>query len=185
MKEEGYEIHHIIPRCMEGEDEEFNLVKLSYKEHLLAHKLLAKIFFDNKKLQYAVNAMLIEHPDREKQRQHMRDHNPMFDMSTRKKMSETRKAKFAEGKLTPRNLTDREKRMHSERMKKHNPMTKEPWKNHTASPVRVYYKDKSTKDFLYMKEITLITGVPYDTLKYMSRNGCGSPKWGIERLEKL
>lgn len=64
-------------------------------------------------------------------------------------------------------------------------MTKEPWKNHTAKPVKVYYTDGTEKEFLYMKEITLNTGIPYATLKYISRNQCGSPKWGIERIEKL
>lgn len=184
-KESGHEIHHIIPRCLGGEDEEFNLVKLSYREHLIAHKLLAKIFSDNEKLQYAVGAMLIRYPDREKHRKHMKHHNPMFSKDTRKKMSSTRKTKFASGELTPRELTKKERKMHSDRMKESNPMTNEPWKNHTASPVRVYYTDGTQKDFLYMKEIFLITGVPYGTLKYMSRNNKGSPKWGIERIEKL
>lgn len=185
VKEKGYEIHHIIPRCINGENEDFNLVKLSHREHLIAHKLLAKIFFDNKKLQYALNAMLIHHPDREKQRQHMRDHNPMFDESVREKMSKTRKAKFASGDLIARELTVKERKLHSNRMKVNNPIRNEPWKNHTASPIRVYYTDKTTRDFLYLKEITLTTGVPYDTLKYISRKRCGSPKWGIERLEKI
>jgi HNH endonuclease. len=184
-KESGYEIHHIIPRCLDGENEEFNLVKLSYREHLIAHKLLAKIFSDNEKLQYAVNAMLIQCPDREKHREHMKQHNPMFSKDTREKMSCTRKAKFASGEWTPREITAKERKMHSDRMKKSNPMTNEPWKNHTAKPVRVYYTDGTTKDFIYMKEITILTGVPYATLKYMSKNTCGSPKWSIERLEKI
>ena len=184
-KEPGYEIHHIIPKCLDGEDEDFNLVKLSYREHLVAHKLLAKIFFDNEKLQYAVNAMLIHFPDREKHQQHMRKHNPMFQESTRKKVSSTRKAKFASGELLPRVITDKEKKMLSDRMKKDNPMTKEPWKNHTASPIRVHYVDGSTEEFTHMKQISELKGIPYATLKYASRRGIGSPKWGIKRLEKL
>lgn len=184
-RESGYEIHHIIPRCLDGENEEFNLVKLSYREHLIAHKLLAKIFFGNEKLQYAVNAMLIHYPDREKQRQHMRKHNPMFSKEVREKMSCTRKAKFASGELTPKEATERERKMQSDRMKESNPMTKEPWKNHTASPIRVHYTDGATEDFTHMKQITELKGIPYDTLKYASRNKQGSPKWGIYKLEKL
>lgn len=41
-KESGYEIHHIIPRSLGGTDDEDNLVKLTHKEHLFAHKLMIK-----------------------------------------------------------------------------------------------------------------------------------------------
>lgn len=42
-REYGYEVHHILPRCMGGSDSKSNLVKLTFKEHYLAHKLLVKI----------------------------------------------------------------------------------------------------------------------------------------------
>lgn len=42
---DGYvEIHHIIPKCLGGGDESENLVKLSAREHFIAHLLLAKMF---------------------------------------------------------------------------------------------------------------------------------------------
>lgn len=41
-KEFGYEVHHIIPRCMGGTDDKDNLVKLTVEEHYLAHRLLVK-----------------------------------------------------------------------------------------------------------------------------------------------
>ena len=41
-KEENFHIHHIIPKSMGGDDSEENLVKLTIREHLLAHLLLAK-----------------------------------------------------------------------------------------------------------------------------------------------
>ncbi|AKO60969.1 homing endonuclease [Pseudoalteromonas phage H101] len=43
-KEEGYEVHHIILRCEGGTDEESNLVKFTYREHFIAHLLLAKAY---------------------------------------------------------------------------------------------------------------------------------------------
>jgi hypothetical protein len=43
-KELGYEIHHIVPRSCGGSDNDSNLVKFTYKEHFLAHKLLVKIY---------------------------------------------------------------------------------------------------------------------------------------------
>ena len=40
----GYvEKHHIIPKCLGGEDCKTNLVNLTPEEHYLAHQLLVKI----------------------------------------------------------------------------------------------------------------------------------------------
>ena len=39
-----FEIHHILPRCINGTDEDANLVALTPEEHLLAHILLTKIY---------------------------------------------------------------------------------------------------------------------------------------------
>ena len=39
-EEDIYEIHHILPRCMGGGDEESNLVLMNYRCHVLAHCLL-------------------------------------------------------------------------------------------------------------------------------------------------
>lgn len=45
LKENGgyYEVHHIVPRSMGGDDGPNNLVALSYREHFIAHWLLYKI----------------------------------------------------------------------------------------------------------------------------------------------
>lgn len=50
------ELHHIIPRCMGGTDEKSNLVKLGYRQHYIAHYMLAKSFNDDK-LWFAFNMM--------------------------------------------------------------------------------------------------------------------------------
>jgi len=39
-----YETHHIVPRCMGGDDTKQNLCELTYREHQLAHRLLAQIY---------------------------------------------------------------------------------------------------------------------------------------------
>jgi predicted RNA-binding Zn-ribbon protein involved in translation (DUF1610 family) len=55
---EGYhEIHHIIPRCMGGDNSSDNLVNLTPEEHYIAHLLLVKMYPDNKSLVYAANMM--------------------------------------------------------------------------------------------------------------------------------
>ncbi|ENP1742866.1 HNH endonuclease [Salmonella enterica] len=51
------EIHHILPRSMGGSDNKENLVKLTFREHFLAHFLLYKIH-RNREMAYAMNRML-------------------------------------------------------------------------------------------------------------------------------
>jgi hypothetical protein len=51
------EKHHIVPRCMGGDDANDNLVRLTPEEHYLAHQLLVKMFPGNHLLIYAVVAM--------------------------------------------------------------------------------------------------------------------------------
>lgn len=59
-KELGYEVHHILPRCMGGEDRIDNYAKLTYKEHFIAHKLLCKFSGIEylHKLEWAVTMMI-------------------------------------------------------------------------------------------------------------------------------
>ena len=51
------EIHHVIPKCMGGTDDETNLVCLTAREHYMAHVLLCKIYPNNASLLYAWNMM--------------------------------------------------------------------------------------------------------------------------------
>jgi len=54
----GYsEKHHIIPKCLGGEDTKDNLVKLYPEEHYLAHLILCKLNSGNQKLLYAAMNM--------------------------------------------------------------------------------------------------------------------------------
>jgi hypothetical protein len=45
-----YERHHIIPKCMGGSNDKDNLVKLTYREHFIAHWLLHRANPTNKPL---------------------------------------------------------------------------------------------------------------------------------------
>ena len=49
----GMEHHHIIPVCMGGTDDKTNLVALTPSEHLVAHRLLTKIFPEEQSIQFA------------------------------------------------------------------------------------------------------------------------------------
>jgi hypothetical protein len=55
---EGYkEVHHIIPKCIGGNDSVDNLVVLTPEEHYVAHQLLVKIYPGNIRLVRACDVM--------------------------------------------------------------------------------------------------------------------------------
>lgn len=57
-KEQYTEEHHIIPRCLGGSDNKENLVSLTAREHLIAHKLLCRIYPSETKLKIALLYMI-------------------------------------------------------------------------------------------------------------------------------
>lgn len=57
------ETHHIIPRCIGGNDTEDNLVKLTAREHYIAHLLLRRIYNTQPKLSAAVIMMQCKNND--------------------------------------------------------------------------------------------------------------------------
>ena len=57
---EGYkEKHHIIPKCLGGNNDENNLVELTAREHFLCHMLLCEIHPNENKLKHALFLMAI------------------------------------------------------------------------------------------------------------------------------
>lgn len=76
----GYkERHHIIPRCMSGDNSPENLVYLTAEEHFVAHQLLIKIHPKNHKLIYAATAMTRKSKNQE------RVNNKLYGWLKRKK----------------------------------------------------------------------------------------------------
>ena len=57
--EEYVERHHIVPKCMGGNDSNDNLVELTPEEHYVAHQLLVKIYPEVDSLVYAANKMTV------------------------------------------------------------------------------------------------------------------------------
>lgn len=61
----GYaERHHITPKCLGGQDDKANIVRLTPEEHYVAHQLLLKMYPDNPKLLYAATMLAMGHAGR-------------------------------------------------------------------------------------------------------------------------
>lgn len=59
---EGYvEKHHILPKCIGGNDDKDNIAILTPEEHYVAHQLLIKMYPGNRDLLYAVQLMSTHH----------------------------------------------------------------------------------------------------------------------------
>jgi len=108
--------------------------------------------------------------------------NPMHDPKIVEKMKQTKKEKFASGELIPRKLSEDEKQMHSERMKKNNPTKNNPACTNTAKPVDVIYEDGTVESYAYAKELSVKKGIPYPTIKWMLRHNKGSKTHNIKHI---
>lgn len=56
-----YEIHHILPKCLGGTNDEKNLVILTAREHFLCHKILTYIYPCNSKIMFGFQMMVYTH----------------------------------------------------------------------------------------------------------------------------
>lgn len=52
-RQKGFELHHIVPKCLNGTNNLENLVFLTSKEHYIAHLLLTKVYPENSSINYA------------------------------------------------------------------------------------------------------------------------------------
>lgn len=57
-----YEGHHILPRCLNGEENKENIVKLTSREHFICHILLSKIYPESLGLAYSIWRMCNKQP---------------------------------------------------------------------------------------------------------------------------
>lgn len=118
--EEYHERHHIIPRCMGGTNEKDNLIDLYAREHFEAHKLLALENPENNKLVYVWSCMAFAKRDCQERYELTPEEyedakvaisrtskGRTFSDETRKKMSESAKARCTEE--WKRNVAERNK----------------------------------------------------------------------------
>lgn len=76
--QEYYEKHHILPRCLGGSDKKSNLVKLTAREHYIAHLCLVKMHPSNGALVKAAMMMCTNSPT------HCRSRNRIYEWLRKK-----------------------------------------------------------------------------------------------------
>ena len=138
----GYkERHHIIPRCMGGNNSENNLINLTAREHFIIHKLLCRIYPTNDKLIYAFWRLC---NGKNKTIVCSRDYNQaklsMIEANRRKKHSKITKNKISDahkGKIT----SDKTKRKISDSTKGRVPWNKDK-RGYNLPPLTLEQKNK-------------------------------------------
>ena len=97
---EGYvERHHIIPKCLDGKDDNINIVQLTAREHFICHQLLVEIYPNNSKLWYSLFLMSINKNKKNHQK---------YNISSRNyERIKTEWNKYSKGKSKPIGFGDR------------------------------------------------------------------------------
>jgi hypothetical protein len=182
---------------MGGTDDVDNIVTLTAKEHFICHWILARLYPENVKIQYAFTCMSMNQPRRkltsfeysvlsEAHAERMRKWNPMKCPDVRAKVTATKRYKYG-GEWNPNwKLSDEGRKALSDKMKANNP-NKGGATNHTAFPVSVTLDDGTVKQYDYMKAICDDFDISYATVKIAFRNMIVSPKMrrmGIVHIEK-
>lgn len=165
------ENHHIIPKCLGGNNEYDNMCILTAKEHYLAHYILTKIYPKNTKLMYAFGMMKNSNKYQirmfsAKQYENMKKSysnamkldNPMHDEQTKLKAIETRTKRYESGELVIRKLSDKERKDNSERWKgDNNPTRKNPenhnFKNNSYVEGKLCFNNGIKNKYFYPDEI--------------------------------
>ena len=177
IKENGYEIHHIIAKCMGGSNDNSNLVKLTYREHYIAHWLLIKIYPKISGIQYAFLCML---------------RDPHGNRKLTSRMVDIIKRNYSEFKkwhtyIVSPGKSEKSRKAATKRFTEANPMNTNPEKNHTSKKTTVYYTNGKIKIFKIKKELILelmvITNKTYSSIKYLIKNESNYEKFDILKIE--
>jgi hypothetical protein len=170
-----YEKHHIIPKSHGGLNSPDNIVKLTAREHYLAHWLLTKIYPNCPKMLSAFSLMAGQLSPTSRR-------NFTASQYERCKLAHSKATKIRRANgFNPMNSPKARKKI-SDWMKVNNPSTKNPHKINTAQPVDVYFLDGTIKSYRYKLEASKDLNVPYWSIKNSSRKGIGIPKYNISKV---
>ncbi len=175
---EYMENHHILPRCMGGNNCKDNLVYLSLREHFLAHWLLCKIYPNEWKLYFALFQMC-------------RVPGSTKRIVTSRQFEQARKL-LRRGALLrykqnqhPRITQDGRNKIREGMLGEKNPMRRFPEKNASSIPCRVHFIDGTTRDFLSGKSALEQLNIPRSTWILARRTKTSIKKFGILKIENL
>lgn len=173
-REIGYEIHHIIPRCLGGQNDN-NLVKFTIREHYIAHWLLCKIYPMEAKIQFAFWCFI-------------RDPHGHRRLTSR--MMQTIKQNYSEFKRWHHKINNPgrgEKSRAAARSRmigEGNPMRGKPEKNPTARPHRVIFVDGTERVYNYGKLGYEDLGISRSTWILAVRTGNPIPSYKVRQIIK-
>lgn len=176
-KEKGFEVHHIVPRCLGGNDSTSNLVKFTFREHYVAHWLLTKIYPHEPKIHYGFLCIIRDpHGQRPLTSRMVANIKSNFSQFKRWHMKTIdNPGKTAQSRQAARD------RMNSDR----NPMRGRPESNPTARPHRVIFQYGTSKVYQYGKLGYEDIGMSRSSWITAVRTGIPVPKYKVERIEKL
>jgi hypothetical protein len=170
-----YEKHHIIPKSHGGLNSSENIVKLTAREHYLAHWLLSKIYPNCHKMLNAFSIMAGQLSPKS-----TRNFTASQYERCKRAKSQATKLRFANG-FNPMSSPESKKKV-SDWMKANNPSTKNPHNIHTAKPIDVYFMDGTIKSYRYKLEAAKDLNISYTIIKTASRKGLGITKYGIAKI---
>jgi hypothetical protein len=170
-----YEKHHIIPKSHGGLNSSNNIVKLTAREHYLAHWLLSKIYPNCHKMLNAFSLMSGQLSPKSS-----RNFTASQYERCKQAKSKAMKLRFANG-FNPMGSPEAKKKL-SDRMRANNPSTNNPHRINTAQPIIIYFIDGTIKSYRYKLEAAKDLNISYDILKVASRKGLGITKYGISKI---
>lgn len=177
-KEMYTELHHIVPKCLGGTNLKENLVKLTAREHYLAHWLLTKIYPDNIKLLTAFTLMagkMCPTGQREVT-------SAQFERC-KKAQSKASYLHFTEN--NPMNSPSAREKVRQSKLGDKNPMRQNPGNSWKAKAVEVTFEHGGTQIFPYGTLAAKELGIPYATWKWALKHNNGKiPKYQISAIKQ-
>lgn len=174
-KEVGFEVHHIIPRCLGGSNDDSNLVKLTIREHYIAHWLLCKIHPTEAKIQYAFWCFL---------------RDPRGHRTITSRMYENIKFQYTAFKrwhiktYNPGRTEHSRSKARARMRGEGNPMRGKPEKNPTARPHRVIFDDGTERVYAYGKLGYEDIGMSRASWITAVRKGIPVPSYNVKQIIK-